>query len=79
MTGQAVAEYMDGGELTGRCSELQPLLECEAARIMRQLLQALAHLHARRICHTDIKPENILFVTRWAALHLNAFVSCYVP
>ncbi|KAK9786901.1 hypothetical protein WJX73_004202 [Symbiochloris irregularis] len=59
-----VTEYMDGGELTKRCSSVQPMSEFAAARIMRQLLAALAHLHALRICHTDIKPENILFATR---------------
>ena len=55
---------MDGGELAARCSAVRPLSEFEASRITRQLLLALAHLHARRICHTDIKPENILFKSR---------------
>ena len=59
------AEYMDGGELAARCSPLQPYSEFDAARIARQVLSALAHLHALRICHTDIKPENILFASRW--------------
>ena len=27
---------------------------------MRQLLLAVAHMHARGICHRDIKPQNIL-------------------
>ena len=39
--------------------------ESQAARVMRQLLSALAHLHQRRLVHGDIKPENILFETRW--------------
>ena len=57
---------MDGGELAARCSPLQPYSEFDAARIARQVLSALAHLHSLRICHTDIKPENILFATRCA-------------
>lgn len=59
-----VTEYMDGGELAARVSAVRPLSEFAASRIMRQVLSALAHLHARRICHTDIKPENILFTSR---------------
>ena len=55
---------MDGGELAARCSAVQPLSEFQAARITRQVLLALTHLHALRICHTDIKPENILFASR---------------
>ena len=58
------AEYMDGGELAARCTPLQPFSEFDAARIARQVLSALAHLHSLRICHTDIKPENILFASR---------------
>ena len=60
---------MDGGELAARCSAVKPLSEFEASRVTRQLLLALAHLHARRICHTDIKPENILFTSRWCHRH----------
>ena len=55
---------MDGGELAARCSPLQPYSEYDAARIARQVLSALAHLHSLRICHTDIKPENILFTSK---------------
>lgn len=57
----ARAEYLDGGELSKRVSPGSPLSEADAARIARQLLTALAALHQQRLCHMDIKPENIMF------------------
>ncbi|KAL7529962.1 hypothetical protein ACHAWF_003190 [Thalassiosira exigua] len=38
--------------------------EDEAARILRQILDAVSYLHQRDIAHRDIKPENILFETK---------------
>lgn len=32
----------------------------EMAKVLRQILGALAHIHSRRIVHRDLKPENIL-------------------
>ena len=34
--------------------------EADAARVVRQVCEALAHLHARDIAHRDLKPENLL-------------------
>lgn len=40
-----------------------PCLEEHKTRIIAfQIVQALHHLHTRRIMHCDVKPENILFV-----------------
>ncbi len=38
-----------------------PLTETDAARVTRQVVSALAALHEQRVCHMDIKPDNIIF------------------
>jgi len=37
------------------------LTESTLARLVRQMLQALAHIHERRIIHRDVKPDNFLW------------------
>ncbi|XP_054803116.1 phosphoenolpyruvate carboxylase kinase 1-like [Prosopis cineraria] len=39
----------------------RPLVETEAASVLKQLLEAIAHCHRLGIAHRDIKPDNILF------------------
>lgn len=38
-----------------------PLTETDAARVTRQVVSALAALHDQRVCHMDIKPDNLIF------------------
>jgi serine/threonine protein kinase len=57
-----VMELCTGGHL-GRYLEKLPnkhAKEDHARSIIRQLLSAIAHMHARGICHRDIKLQNIL-------------------
>lgn len=54
-----VMECCSGGDLYSR----DPYTEDEAARIVTALLNAIAYMHARGICHRDIKYENILFAS----------------
>ncbi len=42
-----------------------------ASAALRQVVDALVHIHARHICHNDIKPENIL-VSRVARAQMGA-------
>jgi len=52
-----VMEYVPGGSLTARRSELTwP----ELRLMLDDVLSALAHAHARGVIHRDIKPDNIL-------------------
>ena len=63
-----VTELCHGGELfdtienyvnTGKfCTE------SEAVYILSQMLSAVAYLHANEVIHMDLKPENVLFISK---------------
>ena len=56
-----------GGEffdrLAVRAKQLNMYTERDAAKIFKQILEAVNYLHAHGVCHRDLKPENILFST----------------
>mgnify|MGYP000137239770 CR=1 FL=1 len=56
-----VMELLQGSELTKRLG--QPWPWQDAAAIVEQVLEALAHAHQHGIVHRDLKPENV-FLTR---------------
>ncbi|KAG8232871.1 hypothetical protein J437_LFUL012487 [Ladona fulva] len=55
-----VMEYAAGGELYDYLSERKVLAEAEARRIFRQIATAVYYCHKHKICHRDLKLENIL-------------------
>ncbi|XP_076231597.1 nuak family kinase 1 [Calliopsis andreniformis] len=55
-----VMEYAAGGELYDYLSERKVLTEQEARRIFRQIATAVFYCHKHKICHRDLKLENIL-------------------
>jgi tetratricopeptide (TPR) repeat protein len=57
-----VMEYVEGENLAERIAR-RPLPLDEVIRIGREVSAALAHAHARRVIHRDVKPANIL-ITR---------------
>jgi calcium-dependent protein kinase len=72
-----VSELCEGGSLqdrldfhyprtksSGSTPPRQPMSEGLVALIMQQILAAIAVCHSHRIIHRDVKPDNILFVTR---------------
>lgn len=48
-------EYVEGGDLSRYLAD--PIIRLEAREITKQLLQGLAIMHERKICHRDIKPK----------------------
>lgn len=56
-----VLEYCGGGDLYQRIAEGGLMPETEARTVMRQLCNAVQHLHQRGVAHRDVKPENVLF------------------
>eukprot|EP01057_Protomagalhaensia_wolfi_P005877 Protomagalhaensia_wolfi_Nauph_80__5876@NODE_756_length_2026_cov_31_084046_g568_i0_p1_GENE_NODE_756_length_2026_cov_31_084046_g568_i0NODE_756_length_2026_cov_31_084046_g568_i0_p1_ORF_typecomplete_len648_score155_64Pkinase/PF00069_25/8_3e70Pkinase/PF00069_25/6_3e03Pkinase_Tyr/PF07714_17/5_1e48EFhand_7/PF13499_6/0_00016EFhand_7/PF13499_6/4_2e03EFhand_7/PF13499_6/7_5e13EFhand_7/PF13499_6/4_1e17EFhand_1/PF00036_32/0_0014EFhand_1/PF00036_32/3_3e03EFhand_1/PF00036_32/0_0018EFhand_1/PF00036_32/0_003EFha len=60
-----IQEVCEGGELLDRVSEANDrgkvLTERYVKEVIRQLMEALAYFHSKRICHKDLKPENVLF------------------
>jgi calcium-dependent protein kinase len=56
-----VMEYSKGGEMFNSIAKGANTNEAMVARTMRQVLSALAYIHAKGIVHRDMKPENILF------------------
>jgi serine/threonine protein kinase len=59
--GHLVTECLEGGDLIGHILEKQVLGEEHVKLVIKQVLQAVAYLHARGIAHRDIKPENIMY------------------
>jgi len=55
-----VMELISGGELFYKIVESGNYSEKDAALIIRQVIEGVAHLHSEGICHRDLKPENLL-------------------
>lgn len=57
-------EYCEGGELLDRIGEKGHLSEDDVIQIMTQILSALAYCHNKNIIHSDMKAENVLFLSK---------------
>ena len=55
-----VMEFVDGGELLDLLVDGGPFREPRAAALIKEVGGAIALLHAQGMCHSDIKPENIV-------------------
>jgi eukaryotic-like serine/threonine-protein kinase len=61
-----VMPFVEGETLRERLTRERTLSSSETARILQQVLDALAHAHRMGIVHRDVKPENIMLTGRHA-------------
>ncbi|KAF0922631.1 hypothetical protein E2562_001040 [Oryza meyeriana var. granulata] len=62
-----VMEYVDGPSLARVVREKRrgrPFTEAEARRLMRQLIDGVAAMHAAGVMHRDLKPDNVVVGAR---------------
>ena len=52
----------EGGELFERITEKGAFSEAEAKEAFIQVMKAIQYMHHNKICHRDMKPENLLFI-----------------
>ena len=55
-----VMEFLEGQTLAEVLGALRPLPEKDAVRIASRVCEALEYLHARKVIHRDLKPQNIM-------------------
>jgi TOMM system kinase/cyclase fusion protein len=65
----AVFEYVEGQSLKDILEIQGPLAPSDAANIMAQVLDALAHAHSQGVIHRDLKPANIMLTKSGARDH----------
>jgi tetratricopeptide (TPR) repeat protein len=61
-----VMPYVEGQTLREKTAEEGQLRVPEATRILRDIVDALAHAHSHGVVHRDIKPENVMLSERHA-------------
>lgn len=66
----AVFEYVEGQSLKEILQNSGALLPSEAANLMAQVLDSLAHAHAQGVIHRDLKPANIMVTKSGAKSHI---------
>ncbi|XP_061831147.1 death-associated protein kinase 2a isoform X2 [Nerophis lumbriciformis] len=55
---------VSGGELFDFLAQKESLSEEEATQFIKQILEGVNYLHARKIAHFDLKPENIMLLDK---------------
>jgi serine/threonine-protein kinase len=63
-----VMPFVDGESLRERLTREGQVPIAEAVRILREVVDALAHAHASGVVHRDIKPDNVMLSGRHAVV-----------
>ncbi|XP_013914191.1 PREDICTED: death-associated protein kinase 2, partial [Thamnophis sirtalis] len=59
-----ILELVSGGELFDFLAQKESLSEEEATQFIKQILDGVNYLHAKKIAHFDLKPENIMLLDK---------------
>jgi eukaryotic-like serine/threonine-protein kinase len=59
-----VMEYLDGRTLGAELAVDGPLAPARALHVAEQIARALEHAHGRGFVHRDLKPDNVMLLTR---------------
>ena len=54
-------EYIKYGTLSKWLKNMKKIREEDASKILSAVLSAVEYMHSQKICHRDIKPDNIMF------------------
>lgn len=66
-TDYSVMEYVEGRNLKDVIRNYAPLAPDQALHLVRQIAEAISHIHKHHIIHGNIKPHNILVTSDWHA------------
>lgn len=66
----AVFEYIEGHSLRDILQQKGAFIPSEAANLMSQVLDALAHAHTQGVIHRDLKPANIMLTKSGTKSHV---------
>ena len=82
--GLLVMEYVSGGTLANLAQNWRPgtgrgIPEGLLKRYVRELVKAIAHVHARGMAHRDLKGANVMLAVESQGVKLADFGSCKLP
>ena len=63
-----IMPYVEGDSLRGRLAREGVFPVSEAMRLLRDVVEGVAHAHRRGVVHRDIKPDNVMLAERHALL-----------